>query len=103
MMLFFIGILEMLIVTAWTKLVTKAKIFASGAVTMINVLIWYYVLATIVDNINNWQLVLLYAFGCAIGTVIGTYLFELLDKRERKKARKAKIERETAMATAKII
>jgi uncharacterized protein YebE (UPF0316 family) len=102
-MLFFLGILEMVIVTAWTKLVTRAKILASGAVTMINVLIWYSVLATIVDDITNWRLVILYAFGCAIGTVIGTYAFELLDKRERKKAKKLKASRESTLAMQKII
>lgn len=75
MMLFFVGVLEMIIVTAWTKLVVETRIIASGAVTMINILIWYYVLQTIVDDISNWNLVLLYAFGCAVGTVLSTYYF----------------------------
>lgn len=65
----------MIIVTFWTKLVVKTRIMASGAVTMINVLIWYYVLQSIVDDITNWKLVFLYAFGCAIGTVLSTYYF----------------------------
>lgn len=77
MVLFFIGVVEMLIVTAWTKAVTRTKIVASGIITMVNVLIWYYVLQTIVDNINNWSLALLYALGCALGTVVSTYYFHL--------------------------
>ncbi|MFH1427614.1 MAG: DUF5698 domain-containing protein, partial [Patescibacteria group bacterium] len=77
MILFFIGILEMLIVTAWTKMVTKTKILASGTITLINVLIWYYVLQTIVDNIDNWQIVVIYALGCAVGTMLSTYFFRL--------------------------
>ena len=75
MMLFFIGILEMLIVTIWTKTVTDTMVLASGAVTMVNVLIWYYVLQQIVGNINNWYLALLYALGCSLGTVICTAYF----------------------------
>ncbi len=81
MVLFFIGILEMLIITAWTKMVTKTKIFASGVITIINIFIWYYVLQTIVENITNWQLVILYAAGCSVGTMASTYYFSLREKR----------------------
>lgn len=76
MVLFFIGILEMIIATFWTKVVSETKILASGAITMINILIWYYVLQAIVDDISNWKLVILYAFGCSIGTVMTTFFFK---------------------------
>jgi uncharacterized protein YebE (UPF0316 family) len=76
MFLFFLGIIEMIIVTAWTKTVTETKIWASGAITMVNVLIWYFVLQTIVDNINNWSIALLYALGCSLGTVLTTFFFQ---------------------------
>ena len=85
MFLFFIGILEMLIVTAWTKFVTKTQILASGLITLVNVLIWYYVLQTIVDNINNWSVAALYALGCAIGTMVTTYYFRYQDKADKVK------------------
>ncbi len=49
-------------------------------VTMVNILIWYYVLQKIVDDISNWQLVFLYALGCAVGTVISTYYFHVDEK-----------------------
>lgn len=75
MMLFFIGIIEMLIVTFWTKAVTNTQVAMSGAITVVNVMIWYYVIKQIVDNVDNWYLALLYAFGCAIGTVITTAYF----------------------------
>ncbi len=88
MILFFIGILEMLIVTAWTKTVTKTRIFTSGAITLLNVVIWYYVLQTIVDNISNWKLVVLYAFGCAIGTILTTSFYKF---REGKKHELSKL------------
>jgi uncharacterized protein YebE (UPF0316 family) len=80
MTLFFIGVLEMIIVTMWTKLVTQTRIVASGATTMVNILIWYYVLQQIVDNIDNWKLVLLYALGCSVGTMIGAYVFHLKEQ-----------------------
>lgn len=73
----------MLILTVWTKMVTKSMVLASGAVTMINVLIWYYVIQTIIEDINNWELVVLYAFGCAIGTVLGTLYYQWDEKRKK--------------------
>ncbi len=75
MLLFFVGIIEMVIATTWTKVVSDSQIIASGLITMVNIFIWYYVLQMVVDNINNWQLVGLYAFGCAIGTVCSTMYF----------------------------
>ena len=80
MMLFFIGILEMVIVTVWTKTVATTQVLASGVITIINIFIWYYVLQTVVDNIHNWQLVALYAFGCAIGTALTTWFFGVREK-----------------------
>lgn len=81
MMLFFVGVIEMIIATTWTKVVSDSQIVASGLITMVNIFIWYYVLQMIVDNINNWQLVVLYAFGCAIGTVCATMYFSRRAKR----------------------
>lgn len=72
-MLFLVGIVEMLVVTAWTKSVTKAQVVTSGLITVVNIFIWYYVLETIVNDIQNFTLILAYAFGCALGTMIGTY------------------------------
>ena len=76
MMLFFVGILEMLIVATWTKLVSTNHILGSGIVTIFNILIWYYVLQTIVADIQNWQLIALYAVGCALGTIMTTFYFQ---------------------------
>lgn len=82
MMLFFIGILEMVIVTVWTKAVTKTRVLASGLITLVNIFIWYYVLQAVIEDINNWKLVLLYAVGCAIGTSLGTYGAKFWGKEE---------------------
>jgi len=79
MLLFFIGIVEMLIATLWTALVTKSKALASGAVTFVNIFIWYYVLETIVNDLNNFKLIVAYAFGCALGTIIATIFFSWLE------------------------
>lgn len=106
MMIFFVGIVEMLIVTAWTQTVTKTRVLASGTITVINVLVWYYVLENIVNNLGNVWIVLLYAAGCAVGTMISTYYlgckenpnqFSLLNK--IKWARKTKAKAKDSLKT----
>lgn len=79
--LFFVGVLEMIIATVWTKTVTGKMIWGSGAVTMINVLVWFYVLQQVVDNIHNWYVVVLYALGCSLGTVICTAYYRYQEKK----------------------
>lgn len=81
MALFFVGIIEMIIVSVWTKVVTDSKIIASGVVTIINILIWYYVLEKVVSDIGNWKLVILYAFGCALGTMMTTAYYKYQEKK----------------------
>lgn len=80
-MLFFVGVLEMIIATAWTKTVTEKMLLGSRVITMINVLIWYYVLQQVVNNIQNWMVVILYALGCALGTVICTAYYRHRDSK----------------------
>lgn len=62
----------MLVIAGWTKSVVKEEVITSGVITFINILIWYYVLETVVNDINNLSLVLLYACGCAIGTMLAS-------------------------------
>lgn len=80
---FVIGVVEMFIVTAWTKIVAGNQVMMSGIVTFVNVLIWFYVLEAIISNINNLPLVFLYAFGCALGTMVGT-AFIMVPKKKKK-------------------
>jgi uncharacterized protein YebE (UPF0316 family) len=70
----------MIIVTAWTKVVTESKLIASGVITFINILIWYYVLRVVIDNIDNLLVVVSYALGCSLGTVLTTYYFKKMGK-----------------------
>ncbi|HUT22330.1 MAG TPA: DUF5698 domain-containing protein [Candidatus Bipolaricaulota bacterium] len=90
MTLFFIGLVEMLIISAWTKTVTEAKVLVSGIVTVINVFIWYYVLQQVMSDIKNWQIVLAYAIGCAIGTMISTFVFKMMDNKRRSRLEEKK-------------
>jgi len=72
MSLLFVGIVEMIIVATWTKAVSKSNVVQTGLVTSVNILIWYYVLRQVVENLDNWGAIVPYTLGCAIGAMIGT-------------------------------
>ncbi len=90
MIIFILGIVEMFVIAYWTKTVADSRVLASGLVTIVNILIWYYVLQTFVDNLNNWHLVMSYALGCAVGTMLSGYLSNLETARKRKKSKEVK-------------
>lgn len=89
MFIFILGVIEMFIVAYWTKTVVESRIYMSGMVTVINVLIWFYVLRTFVDDINNWYLVISYAFGCAVGTMLSSLVSNQEKIRKNKKVKQA--------------
>ncbi|MCC6639079.1 hypothetical protein IT409_00805 [Candidatus Falkowbacteria bacterium] len=76
MSLILVGFLEMLIVTVWTKTVSETQVVASGVATLVHVMVWYYVIQRLMTDINNWQIALMYAIGCALGTVITTQYYK---------------------------
>ncbi|OGF31146.1 hypothetical protein A2300_02055 [Candidatus Falkowbacteria bacterium RIFOXYB2_FULL_35_7] len=81
-MLFLIGILEMAIISAWTKTVSEEKILLSGIITFGNIFVWYYVLQTLLNDLSNWQLIFWYALGCTTGTMLVTSIFNYLKKKQ---------------------
>lgn len=65
----------MVIISVWTKVVVETKVVVSGIITLANVMIWYFVLNTVVQDITNWGLIAQYALGCAVGTMATTAFF----------------------------
>lgn len=74
LVLFVVGCVEMSIIAYWTAVVSKAKVLTSGLLTVVNILIWYYVLQSVLENLSNILLILTYAAGCACGTTLTTFL-----------------------------
>jgi ABC-type iron transport system FetAB permease component len=87
MLIFTLGVVEMFVIAYWTKTVVESRVYVSGVITIVNVLIWYYVLQTFVDDINNWYLVLSYSLGCAVGTMLSGFVS---NKEKARKSRKVK-------------
>lgn len=89
MVIFILGVVEMFIIFSWTKTVVESKVVLSGIVTIINILIWTYVLRTFVEDINNIYLVFLYAFGCATGTMLSGLVSKKNKSRRKNKVKQA--------------
>lgn len=79
MSLFLIGIVEMVVISLWTRFVSESKVVASGFISVPNIFIWYYVLQAVTTDITNIHLVTTYALGCAIGTMVTVGFFRYLD------------------------
>ena len=71
MTLFFVGVIEMIISASWTKSVSKANVALTGAITSVNIFIWYYVIRVVVEDLGNWQAIIPYTAGCALGSMLG--------------------------------
>lgn len=94
-LMFFIGILEMAISTLWTKYVAENKVLAGTTMTMVSVLVWYFMLRVVVEDITNMSIVLSYALGCGFGTMltlIAPKWFSVTKKSRAKKAKDAVIQ-----------
>lgn len=67
--IFFIGVAESFFNSFNTKTVMKNLQFLSFIVSMIAVLLWYYVIVMVVEDIKNFWLILAYGCGNGLGDV----------------------------------
>lgn len=89
MILFFVGVIELVIATFWTRVVAKSNVAAVGVVTTVNIFIWYYVLRTVLADLNDWTKIVPYVAGCAVGAMLGAVDHDKVIKRWRKALAKA--------------
>ena len=81
LVIFLIGMAEMVLSTLWTKYVQEKSVIGSTAVTMVHVFVWYYVLRTVIDQIDNIGIVVAYALGCGLGNILAHYFGEFSKKK----------------------
>jgi len=75
-----VGLLESFLSTVNSKFRQKNKKTAAFITSFINILIWYYVISKVMENIANVKLALVYAMTYASGDVIGLIFDEYLDR-----------------------
>ena len=75
-----VGFLEMLFWSLNTKALIKDKMINTFIFTFISVIIWFFVVSKVAENVNNIWLMLAYALGCASGNCTTIKLDAYIDK-----------------------
>ena len=87
-----VGFLEMLFWSLQTKALVKDRMVNTFIFTFISIVIWFYVVSKVAENVNNIWLMLGYALGCAGGNCltikIDAYIDKIAKVRLWKKAKK---------------
>lgn len=91
---FVVGFLEMLTWSLQTKSLVKDKVVNTFIFSFLAIVIWFYVVSKVAENVNNVWLMFAYAFGCSFGNISTIKLDKYIDKLARarlwKKSKKKK-------------
>ena len=74
------GFLEIFTWSLQTKSLIKNRAINTFMFTGVSVLIWYYIIENIINNLNNIWLMASYVLGCALGGVATIHLDTHMDK-----------------------
>jgi len=82
---FFVGLVEAFLLSTNSKMRQYSRKFLTFVSSFINILVWYWIIRSVMEgNLSNWVLVS-YAVGYALGDVqainFSDYLFKLAKKR----------------------
>lgn len=91
--LFIIGIVENFLLALNIKLLQRNKKLKCFIVSFIGIIIWYYVIATVVENLFKLIVIVSYALGFALGDVLAIQFNQYLEKVARSKGLKLRIKR----------
>lgn len=75
-----VGFLEMLFWSLQTKSLVKDRMVNTFVFTFISIVIWFYVVSKVAENVNNIWLMLNYAIGCAGGNCLTIKIDAYIDK-----------------------
>jgi len=92
---FIVGVLEMLFWALQTKSLIKDKMLHTFIFTFVSVVIWFYVVSKVAENVNNLWLMVAYSVGCGLGACVTIKIDSYIDKiaKARLWKRKKKIRR----------
>jgi uncharacterized protein YebE (UPF0316 family) len=92
-----VGFLEMLFWSLQTKSLIKDRMINTFIFTFISIVIWFYVVSKVAENVNNIWLMIAYAVGCGFGNCLTIKIDAYIDKiakarlwkRNKKKSRRS--------------
>lgn len=63
-----------------TKSLIKDRILNTFIFTFISIVIWFYVVSKVAENVNNVWLMITYAIGCSIGNCVTIKIDKQMEK-----------------------
>jgi uncharacterized protein YebE (UPF0316 family) len=75
-----VGFLEMLFWSLQTKALVKDRMFNTFIFTFISIVIWFYVVSKVAENVNNIWLMISYGVGCSFGNCLTIKIDAYIDK-----------------------
>ena len=69
-MFLFVGFIEMFFWSLQTKSLIKDRMLNTFIFTFISIVLWFYVVSKVAENVNNIWLMIAYALGCACGNCL---------------------------------
>lgn len=82
--IFFIGILEDFLSSFNTKTIQRNNQLFSFLISFISVILWYYVIVIVVDNIHKFWLIVVYATGGGLGDIVTIRFDRQIQRFERR-------------------
>lgn len=80
--IFLIGILESFFYSFNTKTIQKNMQFLSFIVSIVSALLWYYVIAMLIEDIKNFWIIIAYGCGNGLGDIFTIRFDKYIDKIE---------------------
>jgi len=96
-----IGIIEAFGSTLNSKFRQKSKKLFSFITAFVNIVIWYFIISMVIENINNAWLALVYAISYSLGDVLGLVFDEHLERVAKIKGFKIFKKRKTKLSKKK--
>lgn len=82
-LLFVAGFAEFVIKVVDYKAMQRSKCLYSSIITIISIYVWFYIIASLVNDLSNLKLLFTYAMGCAIGNYVMLKLDIVFNKKEK--------------------
>jgi len=88
-----IGIIEAFGSTLNSKFRQRSKKIGAFITAFINILVWYYIVSMIIENINNIRMALVYALFYSGGDILALYFDDYLEIIAKQKGFKRKLKK----------
>lgn len=92
--LFIVGIVENFLLALNIKFLQRNRKLHCFIVSYFGILVWYYIISTVVENLHIFVIIHSYALGFASGDVLAIYFNQYLERIAKSKGLKLRVKRD---------